>query len=210
MFINLFLFVSRGSGKGWAGTIKFNPIISKQLEEFKNRSNTWSLGVCNGCQLMALIGWIGNNDNRVQLTHNESERFECRFTNVKIKQTKSIMLSGLEDSAFGVWVAHGEGRFSVSDKSVLDYLKNNNLIALTYADDSNNDTTIYPLNPNGSPLGIAGLISEDGRHLAMMPHPERCTQLWQWPYLANLSLPISPWVKMFRNAYDWALNNQSL
>merc|ERR1712029_466605 len=201
-----------GSAKGWAGTIKFNSVVSKKLDEFKKRKNTWSLGVCNGCQLMALIGWVGNDENGKQSTllrDNESERFECRFTNVKINKTKSIMLDGLEESVFGVWVAHGEGRFSFNDSKVLNHLKDKNLIALTYTDDNNEDTIMYPLNPNGSPLGIAGLVSEDGRHLAMMPHPERCTQLWQWPYLANMSinLPISPWVKMFRNAYDWASNN---
>lgn len=182
---------------------------------------------------MALIGWVGNDEKGKQstlLAHNESERFECRFTSVKINKTKSIMLDGLDESVFGVWVAHGEGRFTFNNPQVLDYIRRNNLIALTYTDDNNNDTTTYPLNPNGSPLGIAGLVSEDGRHLAMMPHPERCkhifileknlikifntfhflvilgTQLWQWPYLESISnnLPISPWVKMFRNAFDWA------
>lgn len=134
-----------GSAKGWAGTIRFNPIVSKQLDEFKNRKNTWSLGVCNGCQLMALIGWVGNDEEGRQstlLTHNESERFECRFTSVKIKKTKSIMLDGLEDSVFGVWVAHGEGRFSFRDEEALQHIKSKNLIALTYTDDNQNDTAM--------------------------------------------------------------------
>ena len=134
-----------GSAKGWAGTIKFNPIVSKQLDEFKARKNTWSLGLCNGCQLMALIGWIGNDEHGEQstlLTHNESERFECRFTSVKVKKSNSIMLNGLEDSVIGVWNSHGEGRFTFRESKVLDYLKRNNLIALTYTDDQNNDTTV--------------------------------------------------------------------
>lgn len=132
-----------GSAKGWAGTIKFNSVVSKKLDEFKKRKNTWSLGVCNGCQLMALIGWVGNDENGKQSTllrDNESERFECRFTNVKINKTKSIMLDGLEESVFGVWVAHGEGRFSFNDSKVLNHLKDKNLIALTYTDDNNEDT----------------------------------------------------------------------
>ncbi|XP_015784827.1 phosphoribosylformylglycinamidine synthase [Tetranychus urticae] len=202
-----------GSAKGWAATLRFNENISNQLNQFVKRKDTFSLGVCNGCQLLALLGWIGNQEDGsqgTQLTHNNSQRFESRFVSVKIKDNNnSIMLKGMSDSVLGVWVAHGEGKFIYKDKSILDKLVKSNCVALTYVDDNGVDTESYPMNPNGSALGIAGLTSYDGRHLAMMPHPERCTQLWQWPYVPKewKRLTVSPWCKMFYNAYEWCLKH---
>ncbi|KAG8085574.1 hypothetical protein GUJ93_ZPchr0010g8824 [Zizania palustris] len=138
------------SAKGWAASIRFNQPLIQQFQNFYNRPDTFSLGVCNGCQLMALLGWVPGSDvggslgsggdmSQPRFIHNESGRFECRFTSVSIGDSPAIMFKGMEGSTLGVWSAH-----------------------------------VYPFNPNGSPLGIAALCSPDGRHLAMMPHPERC------------------------------------
>lgn len=203
-----------GSAKGWAGSILHNPKIKEQFDSFYVRPDTFSLGVCNGCQLMALIGWVGDlsgSTPSISLDHNISERFECRWSTVRIEKTQSIMLQNMEGSVFGVWVAHGEGRFSFKNSSVYEDLSRNNCVGLRYTDDEGNPTEIYPLNPNGSVGGIAGVCSKDGRHLAMMPHPERCGQPYLWPYLPPnwRNYQKSPWEKMFKNAFDWCSNVQS-
>lgn len=197
-----------GSARGWAASMKFNRKARQQLDAFKERKDTFSLGVCNGCQLLALMGWVGAKEDGSQgtlLDANESERFESRFVSVRIESSPSIMLSGMEGSCLGVWVAHGEGRFTFANTNIRDEVRRKGLIPLTYADDAGKPTTLYPLNPNGSEFGIAGLCSPDGRHLAMMPHPERCTQMYQWPYVPKdwQAIQTSPWMKMFVNAYNW-------
>uniref|UniRef100_A0A8C1V9L7 Phosphoribosylformylglycinamidine synthase n=1 Tax=Cyprinus carpio TaxID=7962 RepID=A0A8C1V9L7_CYPCA len=151
-----------GSAKGWAATVTFNPKAREEFDRFRNRDDTLSLGVCNGCQLMALLGWVGEREDGgsdVTLTHNKSGRFESRFVSVGILPSPAVMLKGMEGSALGIWVAHGE----VSSESVLRYL-----------DDSGTPTEIYPMNPNGSAQGVAGICSADGRHLAMMPCHKLC------------------------------------
>lgn len=118
------------------------------------------------------------------------------------------MLKGMSDSVLGCWIAHGEGRFSFKDDSVLKELEKNNCVSLHFVDDNAVPTEVYPMNPNGSPGGIAGICSKDGRHLAMMPHPERCSLIWQWPYLSsNFECKKSPWMKMFEQAYVWCTEN---
>lgn len=161
---------------------------------------------------MALIGWIGELDQadskpHILLDHNKSERYECRWSTVKIEKSNSIMLSGMEGSVLGVWVAHGEGQFTFKDDAVYKDLVSNKCSALRYVDDDGNPTNVYPMNPNGSIDGLAGVCSKDGRHLAMMPHPERCVQLFQCPYVPPewSNYQKSPWEKMFRNAYEWCL-----
>lgn len=110
----------------------------------------------------------------------------------------------MEGSTFGVWIAHGEGRFTFKSDQIYQNLVKEKCTALRYVDDSGNPTEIYPLNPNGSIEGLAGVCSRDGRHLAMMPHPERCVQMFQWPYTpSNWVYQKSPWEKMFRNAFEW-------
>nr|XP_003704098.1 PREDICTED: phosphoribosylformylglycinamidine synthase [Megachile rotundata] len=198
-----------GSAKGWAASLLFHPSLQKQLKAFISREDTFSLGICNGCQLMSLLGWIGNEPDEVgkpdvYLDHNISERFECRWSTVKINKSPSIMLNGMENSVLGVWVAHGEGRFTFRNNEALKKLKDNHCVAIKYTDDYGNPTERYPLNPNGSTEGIAAICSADGRHLAMMPHPERCTQMWQWPWKpVNWKYKISPWQRIFDNAYAW-------
>ncbi|XP_060531462.1 phosphoribosylformylglycinamidine synthase [Cylas formicarius] len=200
-----------GSAKGWAASILFNEKVKQQFTRFFNRPDTFSLGICNGCQLMALIGWVGSplteeySKPDIILEHNKSERFECRWSTVKIEKSKSIMLNGMEGSTFGVWVAHGEGKFGFQNKYVYDKLVKSNCVALRYVDDQGLPTESYPMNPNGSVEGLAGVCSNDGRHLAIMPHPERCSQMFQWPYMPRewIHYRKSPWEKMFKNAYDW-------
>lgn len=198
------------SGKGWAGVIKFNENVYKQFESFRQRSDTFSLGVCNGCQLMALLGWIPSQaglpeDKQPRLLHNESGKFESRFSSVKIGPSPAIMLKGMEGSSLGVWVAHGEGRFFFPDKSIHESVEKNNQIPIRYVNDTNEVTEAYPFNPNGSPGGIAALCSSDGRHLAMMPHPERVFTTWQWPWTPPewKDLKAGPWLQMFQNAREF-------
>ncbi|KAL0104733.1 hypothetical protein PUN28_016396 [Cardiocondyla obscurior] len=200
-----------GSAKGWAASFLFHPSLCEQFRRFIARENTFSFGVCNGCQLMSLLGWVGDenikNTPGIYLDHNLSERFECRWTTVRIDNSPSIMLKDMENSVLGVWVAHGEGRFVFQDK-VLKTLEQNNCLPIRYTDDFGNPTERYPMNPNGSKNGIAGVCSKNGRHLAMMPHPERCTQMWQWPWKpAKWNYKVSPWQRLFDNAYTWCQEN---
>ncbi|XP_015603817.1 phosphoribosylformylglycinamidine synthase [Cephus cinctus] len=200
-----------GSAKGWAASLRFHPSLRKQLNAFVERKDTFSLGVCNGCQLMSLLGWVGknadgkNDEPNIVLDHNDSGRYECRWSTVRIENSPSIMLQGLEGSILGVWIAHGEGRFTFRNQLILDSLRRQNCLAIRYVDDMGLPTQKYPMNPNGSIEGIAGVCSKDGRHLAMMPHPERCTRMWQWPW-APASWEMSedsPWQRIFDNAFLW-------
>ncbi|XP_029002909.1 phosphoribosylformylglycinamidine synthase isoform X2 [Betta splendens] len=204
-----------GSAKGWAATVAYNPKAKAEFDRFRQRDDTLSLGVCNGCQLLALLGWVGEctagAESEVVLTHNRSGRFESRFVTVGIQESPSTWLRGMEGSALGVWVAHGEGLMQFSSSEARDQIVSGGLAPLRYLDDHGHPTEEYPLNPNGSPQGIAGLCSRDGRHLAMMPHPERCTLGWQWPWAPRdftPSLTPSPWLRMFKNAAAWCHNTQ--
>ena len=134
--------------------------------------------------------------------HNASGRFESRFSSVTIGPSPAVLLEGMEGSSLGVWVAHGEGRAHFPQPDVLQTVLKKNLAPIRYVDDANQVTDKYPFNPNGSPHGIAALCSEDGRHLAMMPHPERCFQTWQWPWMPNEwdGLKAGPWLRLFQNA----------
>ena len=197
------------SAKGWAGVIRYHERVLDQFTTFRARTDTFSLGVCNGCQLMALLGWVpGENledTHRPRFIHNASGRFESRFSTVQIQDSKAMMLEGMGGSILGVWVAHGEGRAYFPDADVLQSAETNQLIPLRYVDDSGNATEVYPHNPNGSTNGIAGLCSDDGRHLVMMPHPERAFRTWQWGWLPKgwENLKASPWLRMFQNARTW-------
>jgi phosphoribosylformylglycinamidine synthase len=197
------------SAKGWAASIRFNDTVWRQFETFYNRQDTFSLGVCNGCQLMALLGWVPwrgiADDLQPRFIHNQSGRFESRFSTVKIVKSPSLMLEGMENSVLGIWVAHGEGLAYFPDRKTFEECEAT-LAPLRYVDDDSRITEDYPFNPNGSPAGIAGLCSRDGRHLAMMPHPERSVLTWQWGWLPQDlkdSLTASPWLRMFQNARTW-------
>jgi phosphoribosylformylglycinamidine synthase len=204
------------SAKGWGGVIKFNEGLKRQFEEFRRREDTFGLGICNGCQLFALMGWVPSSgdvleeERQPRLVHNDSGRFESRFSSVKIGDSPSVFFKGMEGSSLGVWVAHGEGKFYFPDDKVYEDVVAKNLVAVKYCDDSNEPTSEYPFCPNGSRDGIAAMSSDDGRFLAMMPHPERCFLSWQWPWMpeewekdksgADVS---GPWLKMFQNAREF-------
>jgi phosphoribosylformylglycinamidine synthase len=198
------------SAKGWAGVIRFNERVWEEFQDFYSRKDTFSLGVCNGCQLMALLGWVpwqGIEDSQQpRFVHNKSGRFESRFSSVRILPGPSIMLNGMEGSVLGIWVAHGEGRAFFPEENILKEIEKNSLAPVRYVDDANEISMKYPFNPNGSTDGIAGLCSPDGRHLAIMPHPERTFLKWQWSWMPDdwrQNFKASPWLKMFQNARTW-------
>jgi phosphoribosylformylglycinamidine synthase len=201
------------SAKGWAGTILFNARLKEMFDRFYAREDTFSLGVCNGCQLMALLGWVPfqgiDSVKQPRFVRNQSDRFESRWVQVEVLPSPSILLAGMQGSRLGVWVAHGEGRLVYPDQSIADEVEQQQLAPLAFIDPHGVQTRDYPYNPNGSPLGVTALCSPDGRHLAMMPHPERCFRLWQWPWMPASwrNLEASPWLQMFHNAYDWCLDN---
>jgi phosphoribosylformylglycinamidine synthase len=203
------------SAKGWAGVIRFNEGLRRQFESFRDRPDTFSLGVCNGCQLLALLGWVpwhGIPDaKQPRFIQNSSGRFESRFAAVQIQESPAMMLRGMAGATLGVWVAHGEGRAFFPDEAVLGRVEGEGLAPVRFVDDENCVTEAYPFNPNGSPKGIAGLCSPDGRHLVMMPHPERTFLPWQWGWMPEewrRTMAASPWLRMFQNAREWCEGSQ--
>ncbi|MDJ0621713.1 MAG: phosphoribosylformylglycinamidine synthase subunit PurQ, partial [Desulfocapsaceae bacterium] len=199
------------SAKGWAATITFNDRLKKMFDEFYHREDTFSLGVCNGCQLFALLGWVPwrglEANQQPRFVQNRSKRFESRWSTVKVKNSKAMMLTGMEDLVFGIHVDHGEGRLIFPDQQVYTQVEEQGMAPMLYVDDHGNGTESYPFNPNGSYKGLAGLCSADGRHLAIMPHPERVFLPWQAHYLPPemADIQVSPWLKMFQNAYEWCM-----
>jgi phosphoribosylformylglycinamidine synthase len=202
------------SAKGWAAAIRFNERLRKMFDDFYNRPDTFSLGVCNGCQLFALLGWVpwvGIPDHKQpRFVQNLSGRFESRWVTVKILESPAIMFKGMADSILGIWVAHGEGRLHFPDPTLMDEVINKKLVPVVFVDDEGQTdgkiSQSYPFNPNGSPFGMTGLCTPDGRHLAMMPHPERAFLKWQWAWMPgdlNDKLKASPWIRMFQNAREW-------
>lgn len=202
------------SAKGWAGIIKFNQGLREMFDYFYNRPDTFSLGVCNGCQLVALLGWVPwpgiPETKQPRFIRNPSGRFESRWVTVKILKSPSIMLKNMEGSTLGIWVAHGEGHLHCPDPQILSQASQENLTPIVFVDDQGESTEQYPFNPNGSPNGITALCSPNGRHLAIMPHPERVFRLWQWPWMPEewkSTLKTSPWLTMFQNAREWCDQN---
>lgn len=200
------------AGKAWAGIIRFNERAADQFRNFYARSDTFSLGVCNGCQLMALLGQIPwpdlPDEQQPRFIHNLSERFEQRYPAVRIFPSPAIMLKGMEGSILPILTAHGEGRCFFPDEKILRKVLDTGLAPIRFVDNKGIPTEQYPFNPNGSVVGITALCSPDGRHLAMMPHPERCFLRWQmeafyWPQGWNTK--VSPWLQLFQNAYEWCM-----
>lgn len=199
--INLIVFVGGfsnsdvlGSAKGWAGAFLYNPKAKEALDNFYNRADTLSLGVCNGCQLMMELGLIYPEwKDHPKMHHNASGKFESIFVNVTIPENNSVMLQSLVGSRLGVWVAHGEGRFILPDDTSL------HTIAAQYAYED------YPGTPSGSSFSTAALCSKNGRHLAIMPHIERSLFTWNWPFYptSRKKDKISPWIEAFVNAREW-------
>ncbi len=183
-----------GSAKGWAGTIRYNRAAREALENFYEKKDTLSLGVCNGCQLMAELELIyPEHKDKPKLLHNKSGKFESSFLGVKILENNSVMLGDMAGMELGIWVAHAEGQFS------LPYPEEKYIIPVKYSHNT------YPANPNGSDYNAASLCSTDGRHLVMMPHPERSFFPWQCAYYPSdrRNDDITPWIKAFVNAREW-------
>ena len=187
-----------GSAKGWAGSFLYNEKAKKSLMNFYKRENTLSLGVCNGCQLFIELGLLHTDHNeKPSMSHNDSKKFECIFTSVEIQENNSVMFENLSGSKLGIWSAHGEGKF------ILPYSENKYKIIGKYG------YSQYPANPNGSNYDTAILSNQDGRHIAMMPHLERSTFQWNWPfYPENRKDQVSPWFLAFENAKIWLEKNK--
>lgn len=187
-----------GSAKGWAGALLYNEKAKAAIDNFYARKDTLSLGVCNGCQLMAELGLITpeKREDSPKMKHNKSHKYESGFIGVEVQNSPAVLLSSLQGSKLGIWVAHGEGRFSFPKP-----LSNYN-VALRYSHNT------YPANPNGSPEGIAGVCSSDGRHLAVMPHPERCLRPWNWAHyqMDRQDDTVTPWIELFINGRKWLEN----
>ncbi|MEH6705076.1 MAG: phosphoribosylformylglycinamidine synthase [Galbibacter orientalis] len=185
-----------GSAKGWAGAFLYNDKAKQTLENFFKREDTLSIGICNGCQLFVELGLINpNHTQKPKMLHNESGKHESIFTSVEIQKNNSIMLSTLEGSKLGIWVSHGEGKFSFPLE------ENNYNIVAKYGYEG------YPSNPNGSDFNTAMLVSDDGRHLVTMPHFERSIFQWNWAhYPEGRKDEVSPWLEAFINAKKWLEN----
>ena len=189
-----------GAGGGWAKSILFNAKAREEFSLFFERKDTFGLGVCNGCQMMAgLKQIIPGAENWPEFKRNDSEQFEARVSMVKIQSSPSILMQGMEGSMLPVVIAHGEGRADFSNSSDMDRA----LVALSYIDNYGETTTRFPANPNGSPDGITGLTTTDGRFTIMMPHPERCFRTLQNSWYADSWKEDGAWMRMFRNARVW-------
>ena len=190
-----------GSAKGWAGAFLFNPKAKAALDNFYAREDTLSLGVCNGCQLMIELGLINPEhpaDKKAKMLHNDSHKFESNFVSLTIPTNRSVMFGSLSGFKIGTWVAHGEGKFH------LPLPEDEYNIVAKYSYDE------YPANPNGSSYSVAAVASKDGRHLAIMPHPERTIFPWQCGYYPTerWSDQITPWIEAFVNARKWVEANK--
>jgi len=183
-----------GSAKGWAGAFLFNPKAKEALDRFYARKDTLSLGICNGCQLMVELGLTGAKG--AKMLHNDSHKFESEFISLNILQNNSVMFGSLSGTKLGLWVAHGEGKFSLPEaESTYNIIAKYNYHG-------------YPANPNGSDYDVAGICSADGRHLCMMPHLERAIFPWQcaWYPAAHRYDEVTPWIEAFVNARKWVEN----
>jgi len=188
-----------GSAKGWAGAFKYNERANKTLLNFFERSDTLSIGICNGCQLFMELDLINpEHQEHGKMTYNDSGKHESNFTSVKISENNSIMLSNLAGTTLGVWISHGEGKFS------LPYSEDKYHLVAKYGYEN------YPANPNGSDFNTAMMCDKTGRHLVTMPHIERSIFPWNWAhYPTGRQDKVSPWLQAFINAKEWILKNGS-
>ncbi|KAL8836727.1 MAG: hypothetical protein Q9170_002791 [Blastenia crenularia] len=201
-----------GAGNGWAQSILRNDVARRTFQAFFNRPNTFTLGVCNGCQMLTRIKeLIPGADHWPNFVQNTSQQFEARFSMVQIQDTKpSVFFDGMNGSRMPIVVSHGEGRAEFAGPSDMQALNEKGLVPLRYVDNYGNVTQQYPFNPNGSPEGIAAVKSCDGRVLAVMPHPERTimADVASWVPKEKLDQwgkqgPYGPWYRIFLNARRW-------
>ena len=188
-----------GSAKGWASGFVWNEKAKKALENFYKRTDTLSLGICNGCQVMIELNLLNPEySSQPHMDHNDSHKFESNFIGLSIPENNSVMFGNLAGSKLGIWVAHGEGKFNLPEGA-----DSYNVVAQY-------NYRSYPANPNGSPRGIAGIASKDGRHLAMMPHLARAIFPWQCGFYpqARQADEVTPWIQAFVNAKNWIADHK--
>ncbi len=193
-----------GAGEGWAKSILFNARARDQFQSFFNREDTFALGICNGCQMLSnLHELIPGSDLWPHFVRNVSEQFEARVAMVEVQESNSIFLQGMAGSRMPIAVAHGEGRAEFKDEAHLVGLSSSGTVALSYVDNFGQQTEVYPANPNGSPQGITGVTTTDGRVTIMMPHPERVFRSVTNSWAPDEWAEDGAWMRMFRNARVW-------
>ena len=190
-----------GAGRGWANSILLNSLAREEFQTFFERTDTFTLGVCNGCQMLSnLKEIIPGAESWPKFVKNESEQFEARFSLVQIQKSPSILLKGMEGTRIPVAVAHGEGRMEFDGKIPANI---ENLVGINYVDSNGKNTETYPQNPNGTQDGMTGLTTTDGRVTIMMPHPERVFRTVQNSWYPSEWQEDAPWMRLFRNARKW-------
>lgn len=190
-----------GAGEGWAKSILFNDMARDQFQNFFHREDTFSLGVCNGCQMLSTLKeLIPGTEHWPRFVTNKSERFEARFSLVEIQENPSVFFSGMAGSRMPIAVSHGEGHAEFANDAATKAALDSGTVAVKFVDNYGNPTTQYPANPNGSPEGITGITSTDGRATVMMPHPERVFRSVANSWHPDEWIEDSPWMRMFRNA----------
>jgi phosphoribosylformylglycinamidine synthase len=190
-----------GAGEGWAKTVLFNEQIRDQFQSFFQRSDSFSLGVCNGCQMLSnLKTLIPGAELWPRFVRNHSEQFEARFSLVRVEESPSIFLQGMAGSHMPIAISHGEGRAEFSSQKAMDRLLSSNQVAMRFLNNHGEVASSYPANPNGSPEGITGVSSSDGRATLMMPHPERVYRTVQNSWHPDDWGEDGAWMRIFRNA----------
>ena len=186
-----------GGGAGWAKSILFNARVREEIEKYFARKDTFTLGACNGCQMLsALKEIVPGADHWPAFVKNRSEQFEARLVLVEVQKSPSILFAGMEGSRIPIVTAHGEGRAHFEGKT-------EPLVCLRYVDNRGAPTEVYPYNPSGSPQGITGVTTADGRFTIVMPHPERVFRSIQMSWRPDNAPEDSPWMQMFHNARKW-------
>jgi phosphoribosylformylglycinamidine synthase len=190
-----------GAGEGWAKSILFNSLAREEFAAFFARDATFTLGVCNGCQMFsALKELIPGAEAWPRFVRNRSEQYEARLTLVRVPPSQSVLMAGMQGSVLPIVVAHGEGQAEFDSGSSAASLIARGLVTLQYVDNRERPTQQYPFNPNGSELGLAGLCSADGRHTSFMPHPERVFRTVQNSWSPKEWSEDGGWMRLFRNA----------
>ena len=189
-----------GAGEGWARSILFNPQLKNAFEGFFARPDSFALGICNGCQMLAALSpMIPGAQHWPKFVRNKSEQFEARLSQVEVLESPSLFFAGMAGSRLPIAVAHGEGFADFSQRGDAAQV----LRAMRFVDGAGQPTELYPLNPNGSPQGLTAVTTADGRFTAMMPHPERVFRNIQMSWSGGDKSALSPWMRMFRNARKW-------
>jgi phosphoribosylformylglycinamidine synthase len=193
-----------GAGQGWAKSILFNAALRDAFAEFFARGDTFSLGVCNGCQMMAsLQSLIPGAQGWPRFVRNRSEQFEARLSLVEVLPSPSLFFQGMQGSRIPIAVAHGEGRAEFASHAELTTCVEQQLVSARFVDNHGRPTDLYPANPNGSPQGITAITSRDGRVTLLMPHPERVYRTLQNSWHPQDWGEEGPWLRIFRNARVW-------